>query len=77
LERGEMSCAVVQKSVRREKDLGWLDPHAPGNSDDYQKKGVAGGAICMNVKTKDLEKPASLGRVWREKWGRKIRMRAS
>ena len=29
-------------------------PYPPGNWDDYQKKEVAGEAICMNVKRKDL-----------------------
>ncbi|GAC1633111.1 MAG: hypothetical protein NVS9B14_07270 [Candidatus Acidiferrum sp.] len=28
-----------------------------GNSDDSQNKGVAGGAICMNVKTNGIGKP--------------------
>jgi hypothetical protein len=29
-------------------------PHPPGNSDDYQNTGIAGEAIRMNVKRKEL-----------------------
>ena len=29
-------------------------PHPLGNSDDYQKKGDAGGGFCMIIKTKRL-----------------------
>jgi len=52
-----------------------LVPPTPGNPDGYQKKGVAGGAICMNVKRQDLVELGSLERDWRQKWGQKFRMR--
>ncbi len=30
-------------------------PHPPGNSDQYQTKGLAGKGICKSIKTKDME----------------------
>lgn len=48
----------AQNTERERTEPGFLNyPHLPpGNPDRYQKKGVAGGAIRMNVKTKELEK---------------------
>ena len=39
-----------------------LVPPPPGILHDYQKKGVVGGAICMNVKTKEIGKLAHIGK---------------
>ena len=95
LERWEINFARAKEGERvrqeRKKETrgtdAWAEllPHLPGHSDDYQKKGVAGGAIWMNVKRKELEKLGQPSGEWRslgtaqgkEKWGRKLRMEAS
>lgn len=56
---------------RRERnELGFLTypPLPPGNSDGYQKKGVAGGAVCMNVKKKELDKRSQSKQICPGRW---------
>ena len=82
---GERVRQERKKDARSTRGPPELVPHPPGNSDDYQKKGVAAGAIWMSVKRKELEELGQTGGEWRsldtargkEKWGREFRMRAS
>ena len=91
LERREINFARAKEGERvrqeRKKDArtGGIGTPPTGNSDDYQKKGVAAGAIRMSVKRKELEKLGQPSGEWRslgtaqgkEKCGRKLRMEAS
>ena len=86
LPRAAKECGKnARKTARSMRGRVELVPHPPGNSDDYQKKGVAKRAIWMNVKRKELGKAGQTGGSRRpfaaargkEKWGRKFRMGAS